>query len=80
MISFSGVAASAKTAAATALATVASGLAQFLQLIPDDIGKLATLVGICLTIVMIGYWLEQKKKARLESEILAEQLKKLRSE
>lgn len=79
MRSFVEVAASVKFALSTAVATMASGFAYFIGLIPNDIGKLASLLGAMLTVVMIGYWLEQKKKARLESEILEEQLKKMRA-
>jgi len=79
MKSFVEIAASVKFAMSTAVATMASGFAYFIGLIPNDIGKMASLLGAMLTVVMIGYWLEQKKKARLESAILEEQLKKMRT-
>lgn len=68
MKSLGDIAVSAKAALATAGGTVASGLAQLLGLIPDEIGKLATLLGICLSIVMIGYWRAQTKKTQVETE------------
>ena len=42
-----------KIGAATATATTATGTATFFDLIPDDIGKLASLFGIVLTTVLI---------------------------
>lgn len=80
MRSLGEIALSAKTAVVTASGTAASGLAQFLGLIPDEIGKLATLLGICLTIVMLGYWRTQSKKAQIELELLILQRDKLRGE
>jgi len=71
---------SAKTGLATAGGTVASGLAQLVGIIPNEIGKLATLIGIALSIVMISYWRAQKRKTQLESELIVEQIKKLKSE
>ena len=43
------------TSAATATLTTSSGIATVLQWIPDDIGKLATLVGLILSAVLIRY-------------------------
>jgi len=43
------------TSAATATPTTSSGIATVLQWIPDDIGKLATLVGLVLSAVLIRY-------------------------
>ena len=43
------------TSAATATLTTSSGIATALQWIPDDIGKLATLVGLILSAVLIRY-------------------------
>ena len=43
------------TSAATATLTTSSGIATVLQWIPDDIGKLATLVGLVLSAVLIRY-------------------------
>lgn len=37
-------------------ATFASGLSTVVGLIPEDIGKLASFVGLILTIIMINYW------------------------
>ena len=45
---------SAKVATSVAATTVTTGLGTVLDLIPNDIGKLATLVGICLSVVLIG--------------------------
>lgn len=88
------LAASVKFALSTAMATMASGFAYFIGLIPDDIGKFASLLGGLLTIVMLGYWRAQTRKTNneslnvamqtqktaLEVALLEEQLKKLRGE
>ena len=71
--------ASAKGAATVALATVASGVIQFIGLIPDEIGKLATLAGIALTVVMLKYWRVQTRNAKLDGDIKAERLRKMRA-
>ncbi len=55
---------SAKAAVGTAAGTVASGFVSFVGLIPDDIGKIASLIGGILSIVMIQYWRENRKKVR----------------
>ena len=47
------VAQSPKVGTAVAAGTSTSGLGTFLDLIPNDIGKLATLVGIVLSMVLI---------------------------
>jgi hypothetical protein len=80
MRSFGDIALSFKASVATAGGTVASGLAQFLGLIPEEIGKLSALLGLCLSIVMISYWRAQTKKTNLESELIAENIKKMRGD
>ena len=45
-----------KAAATIAATTTASGLSTVVGWIPEDIGKLASFVGIILTIIMINYW------------------------
>jgi hypothetical protein len=42
-----------KTAIGTVLATIGAGLALTLDMIPDDIGKLASLLGIVLSVILI---------------------------
>lgn len=94
MRSWGEIALSAKTAAVTAGATVASGLIQLLGLIPDEIGKLTALVGLCIGIVTLGVWRKKskeadsniklaeinEKKAQIELELLILQRDKLRGE
>lgn len=94
MRSLGEIALSAKTAAVTAGATVASGLVQLLGLIPDEIGKLTALVGLCIGIVTLGVWRKKskevdaniklseinEKKAQVELELLILQRDKLRGE
>lgn len=94
MRSLGEIALSAKTAALTAGATVASGLVQLLGLIPDEIGKLTALVGLCIGIVTLGVWRKKskevdaniklseinEKKAQIELELLILQRDKIRGE
>lgn len=94
MRSWGEIALSAKTAAVTASATVASGIVQLLGLIPDEIGKLTALVGLCIGIVTLGVWRKKskevdaniklaeinEKKAQIELELLILQRDKLRGE
>ena len=61
---------SAKLAMTTGVGTMASGFATFIGMIPDDIGKLVSLVGGVLSIVMIQYWRKNTKKLDLETQIL----------
>lgn len=54
-----------KVASAVSTLTTGTGLGTFLDLIPNDIGKLATLVGIVLSSVLIyTHW----RKGRIEYE------------
>lgn len=63
-----------KVGASVATATAGSGLGTVLEWIPTDIGKLATLVGIVLSCVLIYTHLRKGRveyeKTRLEIEIL----------
>ena len=65
-----------KIASAVSAATTGTGLGTFLDLIPNDIGKLATLVGIILSSVLIyTHWHKGRieyKKTQLEIAILME--------
>lgn len=70
---------SAKVAAATSATTAGSGMATWLEWIPSDIGKLATLIGLTLSIVLIYTHLKKYKreeeKHKLEIEILEKKVK-----
>lgn len=59
-----------KVAASSAGVTTGSGIGTWLNYIPDDIGKLATLVGIVLSLVLIATWSMTFRKTRLEIEIM----------
>ena len=48
-----------RLATATATSSLGTGLATMLEVIPNDIGKLASLVGIVLSIVLIWYWIQK---------------------
>lgn len=68
----------------TAAGTIGTGLATALNWIPDDIGKLATLVGIILSVVLIwNHWRKgrnEERKNRLEIEMLELQLERKRQD
>ena len=59
-----------KIAYAVASGTAGTGFGTFLELIPNDIGKLATLVGIVLSIVLIATHARIYKKTGLELQVL----------
>lgn len=63
-----------KVAVAVAPLTAATGVTTFLEMIPNDIGKLATLVGIILSSVLIYTHLRkgrlEYRKLKLEVSIL----------
>lgn len=65
-----------KVASAVSTVTTGTGIGTFLDLIPDDIGKLATLVGIVLSSVLIyTHWRKGRieyQKTQLEILILKE--------
>ncbi len=65
-----------KVASVVSTVTTGTGLGTFLDLIPNDIGKLATLVGIVLSSVLIyTHWRKGRieyKKTQLEILILKE--------
>lgn len=65
---------SPKAAAIVSTSTVSSGIADILGIIPDDIGKLATLVGIVLSVVLIYTHLRkgsaEYQKIQLEIDIM----------
>lgn len=65
-----------KVASAVSTITTGTGIGTFLDWIPNDIGKLATLVGICLSMVLIYTHLRkgriEYKKTQLEILILKE--------
>jgi hypothetical protein len=51
-------------------ATTGSGVGTWLDVIPDDIGKLATLVGIGLSLVLMAAWSVSFRKTLLEMRIM----------
>lgn len=59
-----------KLATAVAAATTTTRLSTWLAWIPDDIGKLATLVGIVLSVVLIRAHLASTEKDRTELAIM----------
>lgn len=67
-----------KAGALTAGGTISTGLGSWLDYIPNDIGKVATLVGIVLSTVMIVMYIrkiaQDAKESALREQILQEQL------
>lgn len=65
-----------KIASGVSAMTTGTGLGTFLDMIPNDIGKLATLVGIALSLVlMYTHWRKGRieyRKTQLEIKILLE--------
>ena len=63
-----------KIASMVSTMTTGAGLAAILDLIPNNIGKLATLVGVALSLVLIyTHWRKGRieyKKIQLEIELL----------
>ena len=70
-----------KLAAMVSASTTSVGFGLIFDWIPNDIGKLASLIGIVLSIVLICFHLRkgriETKKAKLEIELLEQ--KKLRN-
>lgn len=68
---------SAKVAVATSAGTAGTGTLTWLEWIPSDIGKLATLIGLALSTVLIYTHIKKYKreeeKHKLEIEILKKQ-------
>lgn len=48
-----------KTAIVVSGATTASGVSTWLDWIPNDIGKLATVIGMFLSMILISYWAQK---------------------
>lgn len=70
---------SVKTAATAGLTTTSAGVGTWFDVIPDDIGKLASLVGICLTAVLLVFHIKKGlldiRKANLEIKLLQNKIK-----
>ncbi len=66
-----------KTAVVVATGTTGAGVSSWLELIPNDIGKLATIAGIILSIVLIYSHIG---KGRLERRKLELEIRKLEAD
>lgn len=70
-----------KTAWASATGTTSTGIATLFDWIPNDIGKLGTLVGIVLSVVLICVHVRklvvEGRRADLENRKLEEEIKRL---
>lgn len=69
-----------KVAATVAMGAMGTGLSMFLALIPNDIGKLASLAAIVLTLVLVRNHLRNGKKLDLENEKLRLEVRKLEAQ
>lgn len=73
-----------KTGYLVGTGTTTSGLGTWLDLIPNDIGKLATLVGICLSMVLITMHLrkmrQDAREGKLREELLRAQIEQVRQD
>lgn len=63
---------SPKIAASVSAVTTGTGAGTILEYIPDDIGKLATLIGIILSVILIRVHLVSLKKAQIELKMMKE--------
>ena len=62
------IAQSAKIATAVSTTTIGSGVATILEWIPDDIGKVATLIGMLLSTILIYTHIKKYKREGREQE------------
>jgi hypothetical protein len=76
---FLNFATSVKTAATAGVTTASAGVGTWFDVIPDDIGKLASLVGLCLTAVLLVFHIKKGlldiRKANLEIKLLQNKIK-----
>lgn len=74
----------AKASGAVATGTTGTGLATILEWIPADIGKVATLIGAVLSLVLIVYWSQriytEYHKGKIDRERDRLELTKIRRE
>lgn len=74
----------AKASGAIATGTTGSGVATMMEWIPADIGKLATLIGAILSLVLIVYWTQRiiadYRKNKLDRERDRLELEKVKRE
>ena len=69
-----------KVAIGVVAGTISAGVSTLLELIPDDIGKLASFVGIILSLVLIAVHITVFRKHIIELEMLKEEQRKRRSD
>lgn len=65
---------SLKTAIGTAGATIIAGLGSLVELIPTDIGKVASLVGVVVTLFLAYLQWKRSKREDAEHKLQMEQL------
>lgn len=69
-----------KTGAAVAVTTIGTGVSTIFDLIPNDIGKLATVLGIVLTLVLTYSHVLANKTRKLDNAIKKLELDKMEQE
>jgi hypothetical protein len=69
-----------KIAATVAMGALGTGMSMFLAIIPNDIGKLASLVAIVLTGVLVRNHWRNGKKIDLENEKLKLEVEALKAQ
>lgn len=72
--------ANAKSAIALVIGIVASGFTQLMGVLPDDMGKLTSLSGLCVAIAMFSKLRAERKKTQRETELLDLEIAKRKSE
>lgn len=72
--------AGAKSAWTIVLGIVASGFTQLMGVLPDDMGKLTSLSGLCVAIAMFGKIRAEARKTQRETELLDLEIAKRKSE
>lgn len=76
----SGFLAGAKSAWTLTVGIIASGFTQLMGVLPDDMGKLTSLSGLCVAIAMFGKLRAERKKTQRETELLELEIAKRKGE
>lgn len=73
-----------KTGVAVGAGTFATGMANWMECIPNDIGKLVSLIGILVSVIMLIYHVRKDRReermSRIRYRVKQEELRKLKKE
>lgn len=72
--------ANAKNVWLLVIGILASGFTQLMGVLPDDMGKLTSLSGLCVAIAMFNKIRAESRKTQRETELLDLEIKKRRGE